>query len=138
VSLFASLPQTKGQFLFSTTNGRVPVSFGTKVKNQLDTLMLEELREIGRSRGKDPADVELPHWVNHDLRRTVRSHLSRLKIEEVAREAILAHARPGIKGVYDIHDYREEKREALELWAARLRKIVTPRPDNVIKLHATA
>ena len=53
--------------------------------------------------------------MNHDIRRTVRSRLSRLKVTEEAREAVLAHARPGIKGVYDLHDYLDEKREALEL-----------------------
>jgi hypothetical protein len=52
--------------------------------------------------------------------------------------SVLAHAGPGIKKVYDIHDYLDEKREALELWAKRLRDIVTPTLDNVIKLHATA
>jgi hypothetical protein len=50
-----------------------------------------------------------------------------LKITEEAREAVLAHARPGIKGTYDHHHYLDEKREALELWAARLRTIVEPR-----------
>jgi len=51
---------------------------------------------------------------------------------------VLAHARPGIKGTYDLYDYLDEKREALELWAARLREIIKPQPDNVIKLYATA
>ncbi len=64
--------------------------------------------------------------------------MSRLKVAEEVREAILAHARPGIKKVYDVHDYRDEKREALELWAARLRAIVAPPPDNVIKFVAVA
>jgi hypothetical protein len=64
--------------------------------------------------------------------------LSRLKVTEEAREAVLAHARPGIKGTYDLYDYLDEKREALELWATRLRSIVSPPPDNVIKLRATA
>jgi hypothetical protein len=59
-------------------------------------------------------------------------------VTEEAREAVLAHARPGIKGTYDLYDYLDEKREALELWAARLREIVSPPPDNVIKLRATA
>jgi hypothetical protein len=53
---------------------------------------------------------------------------------------VLAHARPGIKGTYDHHDYADEKREALELWAARLRSIVEPLPpaDNVIPMPAVA
>jgi hypothetical protein len=39
--------------------------------------------------------------------------LSRLKVPEGSREALLAHVRPGIGRVYDLHDYFEEKREAL-------------------------
>jgi integrase len=136
MSLLASLPKFKGQYLFTTTSGAKPVSMGTKIKDQLDRRMLVALHDIASARGEDPDEVELPPFVNHDLRRTVRSHLSRLKVEEVAREAVLAHARPGIKGVYDKHNYREEKREALQLWAARLRTIVEPPPSNVVPLQA--
>ena len=100
--------------------------------------MLRTLRAMARRRGDDPAKVTLPAWTNHDIRRTVRSGLSRLKIAEEAREAVLAHARPGIKGVYDKHDYLDEKREALELWAARLRSIVSPTPANVVPLKTRA
>lgn len=59
-----------------------------------------------------------------------------MRVTEEAREAVLAHARPGIKGTYDLYDYADEKREALELWAARLRSIVEPPPAqiNVIEL----
>jgi hypothetical protein len=132
--LLVSLPKFKGPYLLSMTSGEKPISIGTKVKAELDRRMLVVLRDIARERGQDPAEVELPPFVNHDLRRTVRSHLSRLKVEEVAREAVLAHARPGIKGTYDLHDYLDEKREALQLWAARLRTIVEPPPNNVIQI----
>jgi integrase len=127
-----------GRHLFSTTNGESPVWMGTKPKQRLDRRMLLTLRALARKRGEDFRAVELPHFVQHDVRRTVRSQLSRLKVAEEVREALLAHARLGIKKVYDIHDYLDEKREALELWAARLRAIVAPPPDNVIKLRATA
>jgi integrase len=137
LALLEKLPRFKnGKFLFSTTGGRSPTWVGTKIKERLDQRMLLTLRALARRRGDDPSNVELPHWVNHDIRRTVRSQLSRLKITEEAREAVLAHARPGIKGVYDHHDYLDEKREALELWAARLRSIVEPKPANVIALRA--
>jgi hypothetical protein len=85
------------------------------------------LRALARSRDEDLVGREpLPPWTNHDIRRSVRSQLSRLKIPEEVREAVLAHVRPGIKGVYDLHDYADEKREALQLWGARLRSIVEP------------
>lgn len=136
VSLLAGLPKLGGPHLFSTTGGKVPVSIGTKVKAELDGRMLVVLRELAQSRGQDPELVELPHWVNHDIRRTVRSYLSELRVEEVVRERILAHARKGIEGTYDRHTYREEKRVALQLWAARLRTIVEPEPNNVIPIKA--
>ena len=56
---------------------------------------------------------KLPDWTNHDIRRTVRTKLSALRIPEEVREAVLAHARPGIKGHYDHHQYLDEKRDAL-------------------------
>ena len=127
-----------GTYLFSTTNGESAVWIGSKIKERLDRRMSLTLRALARMRGDDPASVELPPFVNHDIRRTVRSRLSRLKVTEEAREAVLAHARPGIKGVYDLHDYLDEKREALELWAARLRQITEPSPDNVVQLRALA
>ena len=80
--------------------------------------MLEELRKIAEAAGEDPAKVELQAWRNHDIRRTMRSGLSRLRVPEVASEAVLAHVRPGIVAVYDRHSYLPEKREALEVWAA--------------------
>jgi hypothetical protein len=51
------------------------------------------------------------------------------------REAVLAHVRSGIKATYDHHDYLDEKREALELWAARLQSIVDPPAPNVVPLR---
>jgi len=45
---------------------------------------------------------------------------------------VLAHVKPGIEGVYDLYDLLDEKRRALELWATRLRSIVTPPPGNVV------
>jgi len=135
--LLETLPRFNGgRYLFSTTNGSRPVWMGTKPKERLDRRVLRTLRALARSRGEDYRAVELLHFVQHDVRRTVRSQMSRLKIAEEVREAILAHARPGIKKVYDLHDYLDEKREALELWAARLRNIAAPQPDNVIKFLA--
>jgi integrase len=131
-----------GDFLFSTTHGRVPVSVGSKVKENLDTAMLDQLRKFAIERGDNSRKVKLQQWQNHDLRRTVRSNLSALKVAEEVSEAILAHVPPGIKGTYNVHRYADEKREALEAWAARLREIVTPPPapasGNVVRLRAKA
>jgi hypothetical protein len=130
--ILSELPRIdRGAFVFSTTAGALPVWVGSKVKARMDARMLRTLRALARRRGEGSAKVTLAPWTNHDIRRSVRSQLSRLKVTEEAREAVLAHARPGLKGVYDLHDYLDEKREALQLWHARLRAIVDPPPANV-------
>jgi integrase len=139
--LLESLPQFVGDggYLFSHTGGRKPaVMSSTGLKNALDVGMLRTLRAMARQRGDDHRAVELASWVNHDLRRTVRSNLSKLEIAEEIREAVLQHVRPGIKGTYDVHDYHREKRDALTKWCNHLRTIVEPTPpleSNVVALR---
>jgi integrase len=74
------------------------------------------------------------HWTFHDLRRTMRTHLSALPVQDLVRELVIAHAKPGLHQVYDQWSYAEEKRHALDLWAARLRDIVEPPPANVASI----
>ena len=128
-----------GEYLFSTTNGEKPVSIGDKIKNKLDARMLEILRGFAAERGDDPAKLVLTPWRNHDIRRTIRTHLSRIPtIDEQTREAVLAHVRPGVVGIYDRYDRLAEKHAALTAWAARLRSIVEPVGDNVVHLRKGA
>ena len=137
VAILRQLPRfDSGEFLFSTTFGEKPVWMSTKIKDRLDALMLRTLRARAKMRGDNPAKVHLEPWTNHDLRRAVRSGLSRERIEEHVREAVLAHVRTGIQKTYDVHDYLDEKREALTLWGARLRSIVEPPSANVVDLNA--
>jgi integrase len=135
LAILDELPRFKrGDYLFSFSFGAKPGSVDDKIKNKIDAKMLRSLRALARLRGEDPARVRLEPWVNHDLRRVVRSGLSRLRIDHDVAEAVLSHAKPGIAGVYDQYDLLDEKREALELWGARVREIVEPAPDNVVKL----
>jgi integrase len=124
-----------GKYLFSVSYGRTPARLSDGIKKRLDGYMLEELRELARRRGEDPDEVQLQPWKNHDLRRTLRSGLSSLRIPETVCEAILAHKPTGIKGVYDVHKYSDEKAEALEKWAVHLLAIVEGNPDNVTVLR---
>jgi integrase len=123
-----------GPYLFSCDGGKKAMAL-TKIKEAIDEEMLKVLREIAIEEGDDPAAVTLAHWTNHDIRRTVRTRLSRLKVPEDSREAILAHVKPGVEAVYDVHDYFDEKREALEAWAAELKRITDPAPDNVVPMR---
>jgi len=130
VAILKSLPTfNSGDHLFSTTFGKSPVNGFSKGKIRLDEKMLEILRE-------DDRKAKLPDFVIHDLRRTVRTGLSAIpNISDLVRELVIGHTKPGLHKVYDQHAYIDEKREALELWAARLRGVVN---SNVSPLRRTA
>jgi integrase len=69
----------------------------------------------------------------HDLRRTLRSGLSRLGIEEATAELVIGHVPQGIVRVYDTHDRLDERRAALERWARHVVAVADP-TDNVVAL----
>ena len=135
--ILKALPRFKsGDFLFSTTVGKSAVWVASKVKKRLDARMLCTLKAMARRRGDDPLRIALPSWVNHDLRRTLRTGLSKLRVDRDIREAVLAHTRPGVEGVYDRHDYQTEKKDALERWAAYVQNLATPAVEtNVVRLR---
>jgi integrase len=135
--VLASLPRYRGgRYLFSFSAGERPVAMASPAKRDLDRRMLRTLKAMARRRGEDHLAVTLPNWTNHDLRRVVRSALSQLRVPHNVAEAVLAHKPPGIVGVYDTHEYLDEKREALELWAQRIAAIVNPAaPAKVVKLR---
>src|SRR5262249_18917042 len=92
VRILTALPRfKKGTYLFSTTFGASPVWMSSKVKERIDARMLRTLRALARRRGDDASKVELAAFCNHDIRRSVRSQLSRLRIPQEAAEAVLAH-----------------------------------------------
>ena len=137
--VIASVPRIKnGKFLFSMSAGKRPLAMTGPIKADLDRRMLRTLKALARRRGEDHDAVTLPNWTNHDLRRVVRSGLSALRVPHNVAEAILAHRPPGIVGTYNLHEYEDEKAEALEAWAQRIRSIVSPvpaAPAKVLKLR---
>jgi integrase len=135
LAILKELPRFKGgDYLFSTTFGRKPVRGFNRAKHELDRHMLRGWRALGRIRGEDRRDKTIPPFVIHDIRRTVRAGLSALPIPDLVRELVVAHTKPGLHKVYDQYAYLDEKRFALDSWAARLRSIVDPPAANVIEL----
>lgn len=132
LAVLSELPRfNQGEYLFSTTNGVTPVWVADRVKKRIDARLLLTLRAMARKGGNDPGKVTLVPWVNHDLRRTVRTRLSELRVDADVAEAILAHVKSGIRGVYDRYELLDEKRDALELWANHLAAITSQRPTSV-------
>jgi integrase len=139
LTICKSLPiQNGGAFVFSTTAGEKPINGWGRAKKILDREMLVALKQLAIERGENPDDVKLVPFVTHDIRRTVRTHLSALGIMTEVSEAVIAHKKKGIHAVYDQWQYIDEKRDALQRWANRVRAIVEPMPENVIPMVSRA
>lgn len=119
------------KFIFSTT-GRSPVSGFSKMKKEVDRLMLAAAR---KERG---ADASVPPWTLHDLRRSCASGMASIKIEPHVIEACLNHisgAKSGVAGVYNVEEYEPEKREAWRRWAKYVEDLVSGRSAKVVPLR---
>jgi integrase len=80
------------------------------------------------------------NWRLHDLRRTLATGLQKLGVRLEVTEAILNHvsgSRAGIVGVYQRHEWAEEKCAALNAWGAHVMALVDGRAPqaNVVPLQ---
>lgn len=99
------LPHIVGSPFVFTFGGAAPVNGWAKVKTQLDKVS------------------GVSDWRIHDLRRTAATGLQKLGTPLQVTEAVLGHtagSRGGIVGIYQRHDYANEKRAALEAWGAHV------------------
>jgi integrase len=83
----------------------------------------------GWSRGKADLDdlAQIEPWRTHDLRRTTATGLQKLATPLQVTEAVLGHtsgSRAGVVGIYQRHDYANEKRAALEAWGQHVISLV--------------
>ncbi|MEJ6845207.1 tyrosine-type recombinase/integrase [Sinorhizobium fredii] len=130
VAVLESVPKVAGAGYVFTTTGQTPASGISKAKERLDAKMLAILQE-------DDEEAELPAWRLHDLRRTVASGMARLGINLPVIEKILNHTSGsfgGIVGVYQRHEFAEEKRRALDTWGSFVETLVSDKPSNVVSL----
>jgi integrase len=104
-------------FVFTTT-GTARMGGFSKFKARFDGLTLNELRKVAAERDGDPATVTLDRWTVHDLRRTARSLMTQAGVPPDHAERALGHVIGGVRGVYDRHDYFDEKRRAFEALSA--------------------
>jgi integrase len=110
-----------GQDLVFSTTGKTPISGFSKVKARLDKAS------------------KVTGWVLHDFRRAGVSHLARLGHSAVLADALLAHkgqALSDVARVYQVHDFADERKAALQAWAAHVLRCAAGEPDagNVASL----
>lgn len=121
IILLEALPRfAEGPFLFSAFNGTRQLNGFSKSKQRLNKQIVELLAEREPTCPAFESD-----FVLHDLRRTMRTNLSRLPVSSDLAELVIAHSKTGLLRVYDQYAYEDEKRIALQLWADELDGIVS-------------
>jgi integrase len=98
--------------------GDKPANGLGNAKKRLDTEIHKARTAAGLA---DP-----PHWTLHDLRRTMRTRLSKLGIDPEIAERVIAHVPGGVRATYDVYQFLNEKAAALALWARALDNILAP------------
>ena len=120
IHILTSLPRfarEKGETDYVFTPGVSKLKSFTHAKVRLDT-------NIAKLNGGKPIE----HWVNHDIRRCVASGLARLGIPIHITEKVLNHVSGtfgGIVSVYQVHNYENEKRDALTRWSDHIESLLT-------------
>jgi site-specific recombinase XerD len=126
-----------GRFVFCT-NGTNAVSGFSRAKARIDKLMLATAKAEAKDHGGDPAKIKIAPWRIHDLRRTVASGMARLGIALPVIERCLNHVSgsfAGIVGVYQKHEYADEKQAAFDAWARHVEQVISGKPANVIPMQ---
>lgn len=112
-----------------TTTGQSPISGFTKGKAGLEAAIL-----------KAHSGKTLPAWRLHDIRRTVATGFQRLGIRFEVTEAVLNHvsgSRAGVAGIYQRHDWANEKRDALDSWARHTGNLLKESDQtNIVSLQS--
>ena len=70
----------------------------------------------------------------HDFRRTCRSGLSRLGVDDVTAELVIGHIQQGMQKVYDQYDRIDERTEALQRWGSDVISVVGESDDNIVPM----
>lgn len=79
--------------------------------------------------------TNINHFTVHDLRRTAKTKLQEMGVDEFISERCLNHKISGMAGTYGRHDFFDERKKALQLWANYLESCETGKDWNVTPIR---
>ena len=132
VALLKAQPRVARSKLVFTTTGETVLGGLGRAKERMDERMLAAARKHNPKANLEP-------WVLHDLRRTLATGLQKLGTPLPVIEKVLNHASgsfAGIVGIYQRHEFEEEKRAALDAWARHIQAITGEITGNVVEMRA--
>ncbi len=79
--------------------------------------------------------TNINHFTVHDLRRTAKTKLQEMGVDEFISERCLNHSISGVAGTYGRHDFFDERKMALQLWANYLESCEAGKDWNVTPIR---
>jgi integrase len=110
--------------------GDAPIGGFSKAKVLLDA----KAAEITAAEEAEP----VAPWRLHDLRRTAATVMGRLRVSRFVLGRVLNHADQSVTGIYDRHEYLDEKRQALDAWGRFLENLYPAAGAKVVPLRREA
>ncbi|MER8665279.1 tyrosine-type recombinase/integrase [Mesorhizobium sp. M1148] len=126
LAILRAVPRIKSKagYVF-TTGGESPISGFSRMKLRVDKLM-----------AKSAGETKIADWTLHDIRRTVAAGMQRLGVRMEVTEKVLNHKSGsfrGIAAIYQVDDYADEKRAALDVWGRFVIELVEAKAaQNVV------
>jgi integrase len=131
LDILKGLPRIKGNpYVFGVEhNGEhKPLNSFSQRKGELEELMPHKIRP----------------WTLHDLRRTARTRLEDIGVDDQTGEVVLGHALPGVKRTYIRSNFKEKRADALLRLSQHITHVVglppdqgtPPKASNVVPLAA--
>lgn len=145
-------PEVAGNPFVFPGVGKQPFNTVSQGKRGLDARMLEHLEEMSReafvaeiralmaeAKSKDErvaeeakAQLKRRWWTLHDLRRTCRTRLADLDVDDLVAEMVLGHKLQGVRRTYNRHSYARAIGDALERLSDHVAGVVgIPLPAKV-------
>ena len=109
-AIFEGLPVWQGNdyYLFSSSYGERAVSSFSQGKARLDAAL-----------------TKVAPFRVHDFRVTCETRLAKLGFNQETRDAVAGHAKAGLQKTYNKYGYLDEKRAALDAYAAHIMAVVS-------------
>lgn len=106
---------------------------------KMQTKMIPHIQEstlpVALSKVRRMLPHDMPNFTIHDFRRTGRTHLAALGVDPFVAERCLNHRIKGVEGIYNRHDYFDERKAALTQWCDLIVALEKGEDYNVIPMN---
>lgn len=104
-------------------------------RNALSKALRRSISGTEKTQKDKTPTIKMNPFTPHDLRRTCATRLAEIGFNDDVIGAVLNHKKRSVTGIYNRHQYDNEKIKAMEAWSLKLSKIIgTKEPAKVVNI----